>query len=321
MKKILLCFLFAACFPLSSALAQSSSKPVEYPVKSCGGKDSLSSLKIVGFKNYPPFSWGVVDKERFEKTGMTRYVYTGFVVEAMRDALKNMNVVRLDEDMYDSFDDAKKAALRGQLDLLFTTYYYDETKSGQDYVYPAYFGNPFIVVSRRTKQIDAQDPSELKGLRGVVRREEEIEPLIKGLLPTDTKLDVVDGPEAAFKALLSGEADFMISSPYAADAEAKRFKVKNELYFGKRPLRHIKFFAAFSKRSPCRKYKDVFGEKFLAEFEDKAEAEKRMQKYIQQWVDLHKDEPPLEYTKPASETPAPVPAAAPAPAPVPAGAQ
>lgn len=63
-------------------------------------------------------------------------------------------------------------------------------------------------------------------MKGVVRREEEVESLIRGLLPTDTKLEVVDGPEAAFRMLLSGNADFMITSPYAADAEQNGSKLK-----------------------------------------------------------------------------------------------
>ena len=186
--------------------------------------------------------------------------------------------------------------MRGNTAFSFITYYVDEAKSGQDYVYPAYFGNPFIVVSRNTKTIDVRDLSELKGLKGVIRREEVIEPLIRGSLPTDTKLEVVDGAESAFRKLLSGEVDFMLTSRYAADAESRRFKVKDKLHFGNTALRHIKYFVSFSKLSPCRLHKKSFEERFKEKIKDKSAIELQLQKHIMLWVDKFKDEPPLEYT-------------------------
>lgn len=227
----------------------------------------------------------------------------------MKQSLEEIGIVRTKPVVFDRFNDALRAMLHGKADLLFTGYYIDESKSGLDYIYPAYFGNPFIVLSRKSKKIDVEDVSELKGMKGVVRREEEVESLIRGLLPTDTKLEVVDGPEAAFRMLLSGNADFMITSPYAADAEAKRFKIKDKLHFGSKVVRHIKYFLAFSKMSVCRIYKDKIAQKFNERFKNKAEIEKLIHKYIDIWVKLHADEPPLEYTPAADDQSAPAAAA------------
>lgn len=263
-----------------------------YPTSTCGGEgDSTDGFLITGFQEYPPFSWPEINEKKFGNKE-----YHGFVPSFVKKALNNMQVVRIKDLFFDDFQQTQKAMLHGKADMLFTSYYIDDTKSGQDYVYPAYFGNPFIVVSRATKKIDVNDVSGLKGLKGVVRREEEVESLIRGILPTDTKLEVVDGPEEAFRKLLSGEVDFMISSPYATDAEARRFKIKDKLHYGTKVLRHIKYFIAFSKLSRCRKYKKIFSEKFAEQLKDKAEMEKILQKYIQKWADLHQDEPPLEYT-------------------------
>lgn len=266
-----------------------------YPTDNCGAKDNGQPFKIVGFRNYPPFSWAEEEVTSPKDTKNKFYRYQGFVLDPLKQSLNDINIKRISDLFFDSFKDTQKAMLHGKADLLFTSYYIDESKSGQDYIYPAYFGNPFIVVSRKTKKIDVEDPSELKGLKGVVRREEEVESLVRGILPTDTKLEVVDGPETAFRKLLSGEADFMITSPYAADAEAKRFKVKDKLHFGNKVIRHIKYFLAFSKMSVCRQYKDVFAEKFNERFKNKAEVEKLIHKYIKIWVDKHADEPPLQY--------------------------
>ena len=268
---------------------------IKYPDNDCGA-GMASNFFITGFKEYPPFTWS----ERIKYDSDIKE-YRGLVSDLVRAALKNMNITRIKDLFFDDFLQAQKAVLRGKADLLFTSYYTNDTTSGQDYIYPAYFGNPFIVVSRASRKIDVEDVSGLKGMKGVIRREEEVENLIRGILPTDTKLEVVDGPEIAFRKLLSGEVDFMITSPYAADAEARRFKVKDKVYYGKKVLRHIKYFAAFSKLSECRKYKTLFATKFKEQLKDKATMESRMQEYIKKWEEKHKDDPPLEYQPPEGE--------------------
>lgn len=291
---LIFCFF---CFS-DFAFAAGKKKSSPYPVDICGATLNGPPFKIVGFKDYPPFSWAESDEEYFKNTGRKRYRYHGFIVDALKQALNDIHIIRIQDLAFDTFSEAQKAILHAKADLIFTSYYVDESKSGQDYVYPAYFGNPFIVVSRQTKKIEVEDPSELKGMKGVVRKEEEVEPLIRGILPTDTKLEVVDGPREAFRMLLSGDADFMITSPYAAEAEARRFNIKDKLYFGKKTLRHIKYFMAFSKMSKCRRYKDIFVKSFNERFENKSEIENLLHKYIKIWAEQNKNEPPLEYTPP-----------------------
>ena len=290
-------------FP-DSLLAASARQESPYPTKYCGAKNNGRPFRIVGFKDYPPFSWAELDQEYYKEKKREKYLYNGFILDLLKQSLKSIHIIHIEDIVFRSFSDAQKAMLHGKADLLFTSYYIDESKSGLDFVYPAYFGNPFIVVSRKTKKIDVEDISELKGLKGVVRKEEEVYPLIRGLLPTDTKIEVVDGPETAFRLLLSGDADFMITSPYAAEAEAKRFKIKDKLYFAQKVLRHIKYFMAFSKKSMCRRYKKIFSQSFNERLKNKEEIEKLIHKYIDIWVAMHADEPPLEYT-PAADDQAP----------------
>lgn len=310
MKRISMCVAAIAVFFVFSAPASSAPAPERRPEQNCGmQKDGRNPFKIAGFKDYPPFSWAELDKRFYKNSGFKTYTYNGFILDPLKQSLSEIGIVYTEDVVFDKFNETLRAMLHGKADLLFTGYYVDEGKSGLDYIYPAYFGNPFIVLSRKSKKIDVKDISELKGLKGVVRREEEVESLIRGLLPTDTKLEVVDGPETAFRMLLSGNADFMITSPYAADAEAKRFKIKDRLHFGSKVLRHIKYFMAFSKMSICRPYKDIFAQKFNERFKNKAEIEKLIHKYIDIWVEQHADEPPLEYTPAADDQPAPAAAA------------
>lgn len=279
-----------------------------YFLKKCGGDVGGVALRVVGFKEYPPFSWSSEDMKFYHEKKRHKYYYHGFVYNHLREALKNIKLINIENVVVDSFSETQKAMLHGKIDVLFQSYYVDESSSGMDFVYPAYFGNPLIVVSRQTKPVVIEDASELKGMKGVIRNEEEIESLVRGLLPTDTKIDVVDGAETAFRKLLSGDADFMITSPYAADAESKRFKVKDKIVIGKRVLRHIKYFMAFSKLSPCRAFKERFTRALAESFKDKAAVEKQLLQSIQDWVDLHAGDPALEYT-PADDGQNPKPAA------------
>ena len=294
MRSTVLFFLFAVLMTASDAFAGKS----PYPEGKCGALFD-NPLKIVGFRNYPPFSW----IEGRKGLWGTEYYYEGFIIGPVKESLKNIHSKYLQEDHFEDSQQIQKAMLRGKEDLSFSSYYIDEAKSGQDYIYPAYFGNPFIVVSRQNKKIDVNDISELKGLKGVIRNDEEIEALFRGILPTDTKMEIVPDAKEAFVKLLSGEADFVITSPYAAEAEARRFKIRDKIHFGNKVLRHIKYFIAFSKQSICRKYKNVFEQEFKKQpiIADKAKMEESIQKYIRIWEEKHKDEPPLEYTPVSTE--------------------
>lgn len=295
MKSLKIFFMTAACLLMLNVQAGAASKSLLDVGMDCGGKEGMKSFLISGFGNYPPFSWSELNEEEYKMFKFKNYKYNGFIYEIVNKVLEEMKITRIKEMVFDNFLLTQKAMLHGKADLLFTSYYIDEAKSGLDYIYPAYFGNPFVVISRATKKIDVDGFEGLKGLKGVVRQEEEVEPLIRGSLPTDTKLEVVEGPETAFRKLLSGEVDFMIASPYATEAEAKRFKIRDKLYYGKKVLRHIKYFIAFSKLSPCRKYKDTFGKLFHEQIADKAAVEKKILEYIQIWADRYKDAPALEY--------------------------
>lgn len=298
LKKLFFVVLSAVAIFSFDIQAASEKTKVLYPENNCGTADSSDRFSVVGFKNYPPFSWVELD---LSDTAKTSYNYKGFIFDSVRTSLNDMKIQKINNLVMDSVQQIQKAVLHGKTDMFFMSYYVDEAKSGADYIYPAYFGNPFVVVSRASKKIEVDDISGLKGLKGVIRREEEIEALISGLLPTDTKMEVVDGAETAFRKLLSGDVDFMITSPYAADAEVRRFKIKNKVHFGKKVLRHIKYFIAFSKLSVCRKYKDAFAQQFAEQIKDKSALEKKLQDSIRMWADKFADDPPLQYTPPEGE--------------------
>lgn len=284
MKKLLLFGLMAVFASAQADAAPVRRDPEEFPNHFCGGPNARDPFKIAGFAHYPPFSWKAADLDRFKETRHHIYTYDGFVAEYVKEALKKIKVKDIESLFFDSEEEMRRAVLEGKVDLVFTTFYRGGDRTGLDYIYPAYFGNPLAVISRADKKVEKSEISDLKGMIGVIRREEGMLPLIQGQLPTDTKIIEVDGVEAAFKKLTDGEADFMISSPYAVMAEAKRLNMKDKIYIHPKALRPVKFFAAFSKMSRCMRYKKLLEPELQKLFEDKSSAEKKMKEYIDKWA-------------------------------------
>lgn len=283
MKKFLMTLFAAQTLFSSAAFAQSQTGGL----KICGTEDR--PVITAGYANYPPFSWKVL-VYKAETDRLNRYAYKGFVHDIVKDAFDGIET----EDYFqEDYEKLKRDVKHGKADVFFTAYYEDEKKSNVDYIFPAYFGNPFVVVSLQEKPLDVSSFDALSGLRGVVRNEEGIRQLIQPALPTDTKVDWVDGPREAFKRLLTGQADFMISSPYAAVAEARRFKVYDRLHISQTPLRSIKLFAAWSKMSQCRHLRPKFVENFNRLMKDPVEKQKRLNAAIEEWIAQNEGEEPL----------------------------
>jgi len=262
--------------------------------QSCGTSNNTNFM-IAGFDNYPPFSWIVDENAPFPERRIPDHQYHGFIYQLVEQALKDSGIQHVKHYYSEEKDGLKNAARAGKLDLIYTTYYADESKSGADYVFPAYFGNPFVVISRADKPLEIESVDGLRGMRGVGRNEEGVKPLIAGMLSSDTKIEWVDGARDAFQKLMNGEADFMIGSPYAAVAESKRFGIYDKIHIGRKPLRSVKLFAAFPKMSKCRWIKEKFTEKFNALAKDSEQKEKLLMEAIEQYLALHKDEPPLTF--------------------------
>ena len=138
-----MCVAAIAVFFIFSVPASAQKKENQFPIRNCGTLNNDNPFRIIGFKNYPPFSWAELDKNNNSKI----YTYHGFILDPLKQSLKDIKIMRTQDIVLDDFNEVLKTMLHGKADLLFTGYYVDEGRSGLDYIYPAYFGNPFIVLS------------------------------------------------------------------------------------------------------------------------------------------------------------------------------
>ena len=286
----------------------------------CGFEDR-DSLRIGGFSTYPPFVWEIPDPKLVGKVTKPPVIYHGFIADLLNDILVEIGVKYKTDVLFSSAEDMREKVMHNGVDLIFTAYYEGDS-SGYDYIFPAYFGNPVMIISPADRRVETVDPAKFSGRRAVVWQGENLAQLLRGGLPTDTKLDETPTMEKAFDMILSGEADFMFGSPYIVRAEAKRLKVFKKIYMHKEVFRSVKLFMAFSKFSQCRFLKEPLKKALQKKFEDKEYIRKKLFDYVDEWAgpdakEPDDDENEREEEAAAPSVPSPEPAAAPSPAPEP----
>lgn len=303
MKKFLLFLLF--CFSISlwaidkNRILQIEEEKVEvkkrYEENQCGYSRSLS---FAGFSTYFPFGWAeriakFKNKEVLESKGVFESVFW--------DILKKLGANRYVYNRgYRSFQESYKALQTGKIDF-FLGAYYDTTIYHPEVtlVYPSLFQNPFVVVFLKGNEKPVHSFEDLKGLKGVVRQEELVYPLVYKKVPKTTKLVRVSGSRNAYLKLLKGEVDFMLTSFYANEAEMRRFKLRDKLFVGDQALLNAEMFIFANKNSPCyEQLKDKISEVLKAYKQEKF-IEKKVMDGVDQWGILFKDDPELTVSKPA----------------------
>lgn len=279
-----------AAFDENTNKRKISKKQLELLLGLCGGGSDLGSFNIAAYGKYPPFSWKVQNDVQKK--------YEGFVPEIVHKALNDIGIKKIHENFYDSTEDMLKDATLGKIDIIFTTSYDARTIKVMDLIYPAYFGNPISLISRKDNII--QD-DQLSGKIGAIIVSEGLGGMISGILPTDAKLMEVEDFNVAYKKLLSKEIDFIVAGKYLAMSEASALGIKNRISIPNKNFKTNKIFAGFSKVSKCHYFKEGFENAFKKYFEDKDASRDRMKKAIESWADYKKQSGDL-VEMPADET-------------------
>ncbi len=291
MKRTLTFFLTAAFIMIQTPLLAQTSRYVEEEEKpvviekkklTCSGTDK--PIRVAGFATNPPIGW--VEQMADLKTNH------GFALRFFEELFKDENL-QITNRAYNSYQDAVNAVKIGKSDMLLGVYYEPKMVQEINFVYPSYLSNPFIVLFKKGKEKPVTKFEDLAGLKGVVRQEELIYPLIFDSLPSTVRMTQVSGARNAFKGLLDGTYDYMFTSLYAGEAEIRRFKLMDDIVITNTVLTQPELFFAFGKNSGCQNIRKKIVEKLRTFKTDKTAIHKMIIAQIDAWGAQFANDPSL----------------------------
>ena len=212
----------------------------------------------------------------------------------MLDKLKDKLGISYVSTGFLSYTKAITALKRGDIDLLLAAYYRPQDLGiGTTILTPGYFKNVFTVYFKKGKEIPVTSFSDLTGWKGIIRKEENIYPLIYQKLPAGIDLLQVSGAKRAFEMLLNDQADYLITSPYAAEAELRRYKLNEQIVSASQVLLDSTLFFVFTTNSDCWKLKEQFSETLKEEDFSLPKIQEMTQQLIDEWGEKFRDQPGL----------------------------
>lgn len=287
---------------LAKPLQATSSKAVKYAEEEvilertfkaqkrleCGDQNPI---RVAGYVTNPPFGW--MDILPAEGTIPEKYINDGFSYQLFVKLATDLGY-KTQNVGFKSYYDAVNALKLGKIDVLLSSYYDKRTLGpGTSVLFPGYYSNPIVVVFMKGRDRPVTKLSDLKGLKGIVRQEEMLYSLFYQTIPADVKIEQVVGARKAYTMLLKGQADFLITSLPAAEAETRRFKVIEQLTFTQTPLLQPEMFFVFAGNSKCLSLKKEFSEAIEKEKNTAGAINSLLFQQIDKWIERFRYAPPL----------------------------
>lgn len=248
-------------------------------------------MRVAGFVTNPPFGW--MDIVPGSGINPDRYYNDGFAYQLFLKLAKDLNV-EVEGIGFKSYYEALNALKQGRIDVLLGSYYDKRTLgAGTSVLFPGYFSNPVIVVFVKGRERDVKSLEDLKGLKGVIRQEEMLYSLLFRTIPDLVKIEQVTGARKAYTMLLNGQADFMITSLYAAESEMRRFKIADKVVLTQTPLIQPELFFVFGANSKCLPLKKMFSDQLKKEKEIPGAINNLLFQQIDKWIERFRYAPPL----------------------------
>lgn len=261
-------------------------KKIELQLQGCGYS---RPIRVAGMIGNPPFGWVVRHDERdsgdLESFGLGRQILDK-LAEKLKISYVSMGFL--------SYNKAISALKKGDIDLLLTAYYRpQDLGAGTTIVTPGYFKNIFTVYFKKGKEFPVKSFDDLEGWKGVIRREENIYPLIYQKLPKGVNITQVSTAKRAFEMLMNDEVDYLFTSSYSAEAELRRYKLNDEIVSGSTALFDPTLFFVFTTNSDCWKLKEKFSKALRDEDLSPARIEEMTRNLIDEWGEKFRDDPGL----------------------------
>ena len=246
-------------------------------------------LIVAGMIGNPPFGWVERHDERATKD-LESYGLGRLVLDKLQEKLGISYI----STGFLSYNKAISALKRGDIDLLLAAYYRPQDLGvGTTILTPGYFKNVFTVYFKKGSEIPVTSLTDLEGWNGVIRREENIYPLIHQKLPKGIKLTQISTAKKAFEMLMNDKADYLICSPYAIEAELRRYKLNDEIIPASIALDGSNLFFVFTTNSDCWKLKEKFSEALQSDDFSEPKIEEMARQLIDEWGEKFRDAPGL----------------------------
>ena len=255
--------------------------------RTCGkGK---GPIRIATYATNPPFGW----TEMLRRKTDVLYSAHGYDIDFMKQLLTEMKI-RHKVQAYKNDSDMVADFYGGRLDMIVGAYYDPKLKTaGHHFLTPALIQNLITVVFMKGKEKEIHKFEDLVGLKGVVRQDEQFYQYMYTMIPAEAEIEQVPDSRMAFTKLLTGEADYLLTSPYAAEAEGRRFKMNEDFYMLPTPLLGQELFIMFSKKSPCKSLAGDIAKKLREKRTDMHAMKRELIFYIDRWGERFRDDAPL----------------------------
>jgi len=167
--------------------------------------------------------------------------------------------VPFDSKYMGSWSEAQSATREGNADMIIGVYYNDERAQYLEYVEPPFAYDPVQVFVANDDPFEFKGQDDLIGKKGVANEGESFGTTFDAFLKDKLTVTRVDGLPAAFDALLSGDADYVVAAYYPVTAELVRLQLDDKIQPLEPELFSEELFVAFSKKSPCVALSPKFG--------------------------------------------------------------
>ena len=258
--------------PNGAIIEEEDEKPQETieHVSQCGFS---RPIRVATTVNNRPFGWAEWLPNQTVLTGK------GYGIEMFIDIAQKLHLMYTIVG-YSNDEEAIIDLKKGKLDLLIGLYAVDPSvEKNTATVYPAIFSNVFSVYYQKDRAFEFEDYTSLVGKKGVMRRSENIYPLFASRqLPV-----TLETTEHAFKKLLSGEADYLIGSPYSVEAELRRYKLHKDIISAPKAIAQAAMFMMLTKATDCFKLKDILGQEIEKYNQDPAKMDAKIRQVIDEW--------------------------------------
>ena len=254
-------------------------------VAECG---FLRPIRVATMVNNRPFGWA----EWVQSSGKRVPISRGYGIDMFVEIAKKLKL-RYQIVGYTKDQDAITDLKRGNLDLLIGVYTPAST-IGKNVtpVYPAMFSNIFSVHYLKDKAFEVRGDTSLNNRKGMIRRSENLYPLFAARITPAMSISL-ETTESSFQKLLSGEADYLIGSPYSVEAELRRYKLQNDIVSSPKSLMQASMFMVLTNGTDCFKLKSLLGQGIEDYNADANHAHRELVRVIDEWGEQFKDAPKM----------------------------